>query len=211
MIKIESHPLLDVAWIAVQFPLELGDTPACEEVLSLLTDAARSSFRTNADIKKRVRDMMRHGGYQPTGRGKPSSEYLIKAVSQGRLGSINPAVDVCNVVSLHSGLPISVVDLDYLAEPLSIAIAGEGEQYVFNASGQSISLGGLVCLFDSSGPCANGVKDSQRTKTSASTKRTLSVIWGARELPDVTQKTLDWYRRLLQQTGATELSGLMER
>ena len=44
--------------------------------------------------------MMRHGGYKPTGRGKPASEYLVKAAGNGKLGAINLAVDSCNVVSL---------------------------------------------------------------------------------------------------------------
>ena len=58
-----------------------------------------------------VRNLLRHGGFKPSGRSKPASEYLISAVEKGRLGSINAAVDCCNVASLHSGLPISVVDV----------------------------------------------------------------------------------------------------
>ena len=130
-------------------------------------------------IRKDVRDVLRHGGYKPTGRGKPASEYLVKAAAKG-LRSINLAVDACNVVSLHSGLPISVVDLDRAAAPLSVAIADADASYVFNASGQEIRLGGLLCLHDAEGPCANAVKDSQRTKTHDGTTRTLSLVWGAK-------------------------------
>ena len=79
--------------------------------------------------------------------------------------SINAAVDVCNIVSLHSGLPISVVDLAKATPPFRVAVAAAGSSYVFNASGQTIDLGGLLCLCDADGPCANAVKDAQRTKT----------------------------------------------
>ena len=98
--------------------------------------------------------MLRVGGYKPTGRGKPASEYLVRAATEGVLGSINIAVDICNGVSLHSGFPISIVDLGRAREPFRIEIASEGAKFVFNASGQEIDLGGLVCLFDAEGPCA---------------------------------------------------------
>jgi hypothetical protein len=39
----------------------------------------------------------------------------------------------------------------------------ERSTYVFNQSGQTIDVAGLLCLFDSDGPCGNAVKDSQRT------------------------------------------------
>jgi DNA/RNA-binding domain of Phe-tRNA-synthetase-like protein len=153
-------------------------------------------------VRKTVRDLLRHGGYKPTGRGKPASEYLIAAAADGSLGSINLAVDACNAVSLHSGLPISVVDLDLARAPFRIGIAKESERYVFNASGQEIDLAGLLCLFDAEGPCGNAVKDSQRTKTHANTRRTLSVVWGTRALPGQTARAVAWYRETLQVAGA---------
>jgi DNA/RNA-binding domain of Phe-tRNA-synthetase-like protein len=159
-------------------------------------------LRSDDAVRTAVRDLLRHGGYKPTGRGKPSSEYLVRAVSEGALGSINVAVDTCNAVSLRSGLPISVIDLDRARPPLRVAVAPAGASYVFNASGQVIDVGGLLCLGDADGPCANGVKDAQRTKTRASTTRTLSVVWGTRALPGRTAETAAWYRRLLEEAGA---------
>ena len=86
---------------------------------------------------------------------------------------------------------------------MAIAPAGApASRYVFNASGQEIDLGGLICLFDADGPCANAVKDAQRTKTSAATTRTLSVVWGTRALPGRATEAATWYRRLLGEVGA---------
>jgi DNA/RNA-binding domain of Phe-tRNA-synthetase-like protein len=126
----------------------------------------------------------------------------VRAAEDGSLGSINAAVDVCNAVSLHSGLPISLIDLDRGTEPYHIAIAPEGSSYIFNASGQEIDVKGLLCLFDSDGPCANAVKDSQRTKTDGGTERTLTVIWGTQQAGDLTQRATAWYHELLKRLGA---------
>jgi DNA/RNA-binding domain of Phe-tRNA-synthetase-like protein len=124
----------------------------------------------------------------------------LKAVREGLLSSINLAVDVCNIVSLHSGLPISVVDLEKAREPLRVGVAPAGASYVFNSAGQTIDLAGLLCLFDVEGPCANAVKDNQRTKTNGDTRRTLSLIWGTMALPGRTAKAETWYRELLEQS-----------
>src|SRR5439155_15374055 len=118
------------------------------------------------------------------------------------LASINVAVDACNVVSLHSGLPVSVVDLDKARAPFRVGLAPAGASYVFNASGQAIDLGGLLCLFDADGPSANAVKDAQRTKTGPETRRTLSVLWGTVALPGRASQAEAWYRELLERSGA---------
>ena len=65
-----------------------------------------------------------------------------------------------------------------------------------------IRVDGLLCLFDVEGPCANGVKDSHRTKTQDTTTRTLSIVWGTNALEGRTRATVDWYRSLLERAGA---------
>ncbi|HNN98560.1 MAG TPA: hypothetical protein PKI03_40125, partial [Pseudomonadota bacterium] len=80
--------------------------------------------------------------------------------------------------------------------------AADDASYVFNASGQTIDLGGLLCLCDADGPCANAVKDAQRTKTSAGTQMTLSILWGYRGAVERTERAAAWYRQLLTQAGA---------
>nr|MCR5661806.1 hypothetical protein [bacterium] len=119
----------------------------------------------------------------------------------GELSSINPIVDILNAVSLHSGIPISVVDLDLCVQPLHIAISGPDESYVFNTSGQEISLSGLICLRDAQGPCANPVKDSQRTKTHGETKNSLTILWGSQDFKERVDKAAQWYKELLGTIG----------
>ncbi len=205
MLTLACQPLpyLDVRVFTSVFKSPIGILPTPEWLLQKLQLSASAPLTADDTVRATVRDLLRHGGYKPTGRGKPASEYLVRAVSEGSLSSINAAVDACNVVSLHSGLPISVVDLDKGRAPFGIAIAKAEQSYVFNASGQSIDLEGLLCLFDADGPCGNAVKDAQRTKTDAKTQRTLSVIWSSKALLGRVDKALSWYRELLTQLGAT--------
>jgi DNA/RNA-binding domain of Phe-tRNA-synthetase-like protein len=202
VLTIDAHPLLEAAAFTTTFPGPLGESPSPPELLALLALDAPAPLQSDEAVRTAVRDLLRHGGYKPTGRGKPASEYLIRAVGEKALSSINPAVDACNIVSLHSGLPISVVDLDLAQAPFRLGVAKEGETYVFNASGQTIDLGGLLCLFDAQGPCANAVKDAQRTKTTPATRRTLSVLWGTTALPGRAAAAMAWYRALLEKLGA---------
>jgi DNA/RNA-binding domain of Phe-tRNA-synthetase-like protein len=206
MLTIDPHPLLDLRLFTAIFPQPLGEIPVRSDISSLLALDAPSPLRSDDSVREAVRALLRQGGFKPTGRSKPASEYLIKAVGEARLSSINLAVDVCNVVSLHSGLPISVVDLDRAREPFRVGVATPGTSYVFNLGGQTIDVGGLLCLFDADGACANAVKDAQRTKTDAATVRTVSVIWGTSALPGRTEMAEKWYRDLLELYGVKTAS-----
>ena len=203
MLTIDPHPLLDAGAFVATFSRPLEALPSPDWLLDLLKVDAPAPLTRGDEVRAAVRDLLRRGGYKPTGRGKPASEYLVAAVGEGKLGSINAAVDACNVVSLHAGLPISVIDLDLARGPFRVGLAPAGARYVFNQSGQEIDLAGLLCVFDQEGPCANGVKDSQRTKTRPATTRTLSVMWGTSALGDRTTRAVAWYRELLERLGAT--------
>lgn len=204
-LALDPHPLLEAGVLVTTFAAPLAEQPSPAWLLALLAlePAETPPLARSEEVRAAARNLLRHGGYKPTGRGKPASEYLVRAVGDGKLSPINVAVDVCNVVSLHSGLPISVVDLDRAEAPLRLGLGGPDDAYVFNASGQEIGLKGLLCLHDAQGPCANGVKDSQRTKTHDGTTRVLTVIWGTTALPGRTAEAVAWYRALLERAGAT--------
>src|SRR5687768_18064882 len=89
-LTLDPHPLLDAVAFSTVFPKPLGELPPMEKVES-------PPLQSDDQVRGAVRDLLRHGGYKPTGRGKPASEYLIRAVAEGALTSINPAVDCCNV------------------------------------------------------------------------------------------------------------------
>lgn len=198
----DPHPLLDLKAFQATLGTPLGRFPHPDWLADLLTLRAQAPVSSDDAVKTAVRELLRHGGYKPSGRGKPASEYLRQAEAGERLQPINPVVDACNAVSLHSGLPVSVIDLDRATLPLRVGIAAEGASYVFNQAGQEIRLTGLLCLHDADGPCANAVKDAQRTKTHDDTVRTLSLIWGTRTCPGQAERAVDWYRTLLERMGA---------
>lgn len=214
-IAIDPHPLLALCILEARFPRSLGSLTSPPWLGALLEPLAASDpggkapvspskapLSSSDALRQAIRDLLRHGGYKPTGRGKPSSEYLLRAVDEGALRSVNLVVDLVNAVSLHSGIPISVVDLDLVQPPLSVRLGRPGERYVFNPSGQEIDVAGLLCLADAGGPCANGVKDAQRTKTRPETQRVLVLLWGCRSHEEHSRRAGEWMGELLRQAGA---------
>lgn len=198
VLHVESHPTLDLGVLEVELPRPLVEMTSGPGLRAHLGGEGQAPMSSSDEVRASIRALLRHGGFKPSGRSKPASEYLIKAMDQGVLGTINLLVDVCNVVSLHSGIPISVVDRHQLELPLRVGLADPGARYVFNASGQELDLGGLLCLKDRQGPCANGVKDSQRTKTRPETRSCLYLFWGSRALAGRTAEATAWTRQLLE-------------
>jgi DNA/RNA-binding domain of Phe-tRNA-synthetase-like protein len=191
-ILVDPHPLLDLAvWIA-RFPAPLIECPRTSAL-----QIADVPLTADDHVRAAVRDLLRSPDFKPTGRNKPASEYLVRAVGEGSLGAINLAVDICNLCSFHSGLPMSVVDMDRVQPPLRVGLAPAGARYIFNSAGQTIDVAGLLGLSDALGPCANPVKDAQRTKTHAQTRNALYLVWGTRTLPQRTSETATWCRGLL--------------
>ena len=153
-------------------------------------------FPRNEELRHEVRNSLRPHGYKPTGRGKPASEYLVSAFEKGIFSptdGINAAVDLCNLTSFHSGLPISVVDGELLDGPLKIRWCPKETRYQFNPSGQLIDASGLVALCDKVGVSGTPVKDSQRTKTSPETTKLVVVLWAPRAAEAHGRSVLNWY------------------
>ena len=189
-ISVVPHPLLDLGVFVTHFAQSLG------ELAPFDTGVAAPMCSTDA-VRTEIRNLLRHGGFKPAGRSKPASEYLVTAHNELRFPTINAAVDACNVASLWSGLPISLVDLDRVVGDLSVNICPAGTTYVFNPSGQVIDASGLVAVFDAEGPTGTPVKDAQRTKTHEGSRTTLSVVWGSKQLPGLTARATSWYRELV--------------
>jgi DNA/RNA-binding domain of Phe-tRNA-synthetase-like protein len=196
-LEIDPHPLLDLWAFVSRLPSALADIQTSPAVMAALDRGGAAPLAADDDVRQRIRSLLRSGGFKPTGRSKPASEYLLGAAAEAPLRSINAAVDACNAVSLHSGVPISVVDLARVEPPLRVAIAPSGSTYVFNPSGQVIDVAGLLCLFDNSGPCANAVKDAQRSKTDGETRSMLVLLWGTTALAGRTEAAYRWYAELL--------------
>lgn len=194
-VAVAPHPLLDAGAFVARLAMPMGSLATPEAIRA----PAAIPLASSDDVRAAVRALLRHGGYKPAGRGKPASEYLVGAAAEGRFPAINACVDACNVVSLHSGLPISLVDLARVdAGALRIDVAPAGTSYVFNPSGQTIDASGLLALFDGTGMVTGTpVKDAQRSKTADDTRAMIAVVWGTRALPGRTAATVAWYRELM--------------
>jgi DNA/RNA-binding domain of Phe-tRNA-synthetase-like protein len=196
-LTIAAHPALEIGAFVTRYPRPLRELDAPPALARLLDLGAEVPLCATDTVRAEIRQLLRHGGFKPAGRSKPAAEYLHAAHAEGRFPLINAAVDACNVVSLHSGLPISLVDVDRTVGVLSIGICPNPTSYVFNPSGQTIDASGLLALFDAEGPSGTPVKDAQRTKTHDDTRTTLSIVWGTKALPGRTFKTTAWYRELV--------------
>ena len=189
MIHIHNHlPRADaVLGIVRADGVAATQTPPGFEALLEAALATRRVPLGEADeaVRKAARDLLRHGRYKPTGRGKPASEYLLRSAQQEEFvfPRINAPVDVANYVSLKTLLPISLWDLD-LAEAahFRFRLGQPGEAYAFNTAGQTIKLDDLVvgCRLsdgEADEPIVNPVKDSLATKTTDQTRRVAACIY----------------------------------
>jgi DNA/RNA-binding domain of Phe-tRNA-synthetase-like protein len=162
----------------------VGPAPA-ELSAAVDTAVVEAAAHQEAPIIGQVRDMLRHGKYKPTGRGKPASEYLLKAAVENRFPHINNLVDINNLVSLRSLLPISLVDLVRAGRDHFVVRHGRASEcYTFNAAGQTIDLEDLVVIarLPEDEACANPVKDSMSTKLDDHTTDVMAVLYAPRSL-----------------------------
>jgi len=136
-----------------------------------------------APVKEAVRQLLKRGGFKPSGRNKPASEYLAQAAREGRFPRINNLVDVNNLLSLETGLPISLLDLAAFSGRVELRYGRAGEKYVFNNSGQEIELEGLICACGAA-PLGNPVKDSMAGKLQAGTSSVIGIIYASRVCAD---------------------------
>ncbi|HUS29548.1 MAG TPA: phenylalanine--tRNA ligase beta subunit-related protein [Kofleriaceae bacterium] len=195
-LSVAPHRLLDAGAFVTRFAQPMAQLTAPPQLADLLTSGA-APLSSSETVRSEVRQLLREGGFKPSGRSKPASEYLVAAHAEARFPRINAAVDACNVASLFSGLPISLIDLDRVVGGLEIRVCPPNTTYVFNPSGQVIDASGLLAVFDAEGPTGTPVKDAQRTKTHDDTRTTLAVVWGTNALPGRTEQATRWYRELV--------------
>jgi DNA/RNA-binding domain of Phe-tRNA-synthetase-like protein len=155
--------------------------PELAAALDALTAERQQQDFPSAELKEAVRGLLRTGGFKPSGRSKPASEYLAQAAREQRFPRINNLVDVNNLLSLRSGLPISLLDADVVGTRLVLRFGAAAERYVFNGAGHEIDLAGLICACGArevgEEPLGNPVKDSLRGKISDATRNVVGIAY----------------------------------
>jgi DNA/RNA-binding domain of Phe-tRNA-synthetase-like protein len=124
-------------------------------------------------------------------RYRNSAEALLRRVVGGKgLPVINAVVDVINLVSVESRLPVGLYDLGHVVGEIVFRSGRAGETYK-GIGKYDLNLEGLPVFVDTVGPHGSATSDSERTMVTAGTREVLAVIvsfGGAENLERWTQR-----------------------
>jgi DNA/RNA-binding domain of Phe-tRNA-synthetase-like protein len=124
-------------------------------------------------------------------RYRNSAEALLRRVVGGKgLPVINAVVDVINLVSVESRLPVGLYDLGHVVGEIVFRSGRAGETYK-GIGKYDLNLEGLPVFVDTVGPHGSATSDSERTMVTARTREVLAVIvsfGGAENLERWTQR-----------------------
>jgi DNA/RNA-binding domain of Phe-tRNA-synthetase-like protein len=136
-------------------------------------------------------------GYKALGkdpaRYRGSAEALLRRVISGKgLPQINAVVDVINLVSLESRLPIGLYDLAHVRGDVVFRAGRPGETYK-GIGKYDLNLESLPLFADADGPHGSATSDSERTMVTAKTSKVLAIIvsFGGSETLDT------WAQRMI--------------
>jgi len=169
-----------VALACVVADVETGATPEdldgelrlCEEKILKLPEPkavleAAAILATRAGYKALGKDPARYRG---------SAEALIRRVIAGKgLPRINNVVDVINLVSVESRLPIGLYDLAHVQGDIVLRVGREGETYK-GIGKYDLNLEALAVFCDAVGPHGSPTSDSERTMVTPATSQVIAIV-----------------------------------
>ena len=109
-------------------------------------------------------------------RYRGSAEALLRRVVAGKgLPQINAVVDIINLVSLESRLPVGLYDTAHVRGDVVFRAGRAGESYK-GIGKYDLNLEGLPLFADDQGPHGSAPSDSERTMVTSKTEGILAVI-----------------------------------
>src|SRR5215212_125592 len=160
---VRTEPGSDALWAEMQ--------RAAEEAAA---DPAEPSARPPIAA---TRELYRRLGKDPS-RYRGSPEALLRRSRAGKeLYRIHNVVDVINLVSLRTLLPIGLYDVAKLRPPVTLRRGRAGEAYD-GIGKEQLNLEALPVLADAEGPFGTPTSDSRRTSVTADTREVLAVVFG---------------------------------
>ncbi len=109
-------------------------------------------------------------------RYRGSAEALLRRVIAGKgLPRVNAVVDIINLVSVESRLPIGLYDLAHVSGDIVFRAGRAGETYK-GIGKYDLNLEGLPVFCDALGPHGSPTSDSERTMVTSATKQVLAMI-----------------------------------
>jgi DNA/RNA-binding domain of Phe-tRNA-synthetase-like protein len=160
----------------------LAELSDCEQAILKLPEPravleSPQILATRAAYKALGKDPARYRG---------SAEALLRRVIAGKgLPRINAVVDIINLVSVESRLPIGLYDLAHVQGDIVFRAGRAGETYK-GIGKYDLNLEGLPVFCDGLGPHGSPTSDSERTMVTSETKHVLAVIisFGGKEALD---------------------------
>jgi DNA/RNA-binding domain of Phe-tRNA-synthetase-like protein len=145
---------------------------ACEEKILKLAEPkavleAGAILATRGAYKALGKDPARYRG---------SAEALLRRVIAGKgLPRINNVVDVINLMSVESRLPVGLYDLAHVQGDILFRAGRAGETYK-GIGKYDLNLERLPVFCDAVGPHGSPTSDSERTMVTLDTKRVIAII-----------------------------------
>jgi DNA/RNA-binding domain of Phe-tRNA-synthetase-like protein len=141
-------------------------------------------------------------GYKALGkdpaRYRGSAEALLRRVIAGKgLPQINAVVDVINLVSVESRLPIGLYDGAQVSGDIVFRVGDAGETYK-GIGKYDLNLEGMPIFCDALGPHGSPTSDSERTMVTSETRQVLGILIsfsGADGLDRWAQRMIDLLQR----------------
>jgi DNA/RNA-binding domain of Phe-tRNA-synthetase-like protein len=160
-VQVEASPVTLLSEMN-QRELEIQELPFPRGVLeSPQIEAARKAYKSLG------KDPARYRG---------SAEALLRRIVAGKgFPQVNVVVDVINLVSVESRLPVGLYDLAHVNGDIVFRVGRGGETY--KGIGKfDLNLEGLPVFADVGGPHGSPTSDSERTMVTAETKEVLAII-----------------------------------
>jgi DNA/RNA-binding domain of Phe-tRNA-synthetase-like protein len=153
------EPLIEELRVCEQHILKLAEPRAVLDSPYIIA--------TRAAYKALGKDPSRYRG---------SAEALLRRVIAGKgLPQINAVVDVINLVSIESRLPVGLYDCAHVNGNVVFRVGRAGESYK-GIGKYDLNLEGLPVFCDAIGPHGSPTSDSERTMVTSETKHVLAVI-----------------------------------
>src|SRR6266446_75986 len=160
--------------------VEAGASPAAllEEMKARETEIQKLPFARGVLESPQIevtRKAYKALGKDPA-RYRGSAEALLRRVVAGKgLPQINAVVDVINLVSVESRLPVGLYDLAHVTGEIVFRAGRAGETYK-GIGKYDLNLEGLPLFCDALGPHGSPTSDSERTMVTSATTHVLAVI-----------------------------------
>ena len=121
----------------------------------------------------------------PRRKNLPASENLIKLLTKrGELISINPAVDIYNIISIDSKLPLGAHDIDKVSGNVSLRLLDGNENFIPLGSDEAkeVKLGEYGFVDDNNDVlCWLDIRQVDKTKVTDNTKNVIYFVIGNEE------------------------------